>query len=248
MTWVGIDVGDRAKGFHVAVVDDTSVTLRKVVGPGAVAEVTRHVVGCAPRSVGIDAPAAWAPPGERSRPDERAFAAAGICGIRFTPDAATAAARPDRFYGWVEHGLELWGALTAAGVVACDEVFPTASCTRWIGARAGRSRAAWTRAGLARVADHLDGMETATSQDLRDAVAAALTARSSDFGTVDRFGRIVVPQGPTTRNGIDGVPAQDDVAVGDLASSRHPLQGEHRVDAARVTGAPAGESPVSTCR
>ena len=43
-----------------------------------------------PRMVAVDAPAEWAPPGERSRPCEKSFAESRVCGIRFTPDADTA--------------------------------------------------------------------------------------------------------------------------------------------------------------
>ena len=85
--WMGIDVGGRRKDFHVAVVDDDLclVELKQMQLDEAVAmtqRLSRH-----PRMVAVDAPAEWAPPGERSRPCEKSFAESRVCGIRFTPDA-----------------------------------------------------------------------------------------------------------------------------------------------------------------
>ena len=98
--------------------------------------------------------------------------ARSVCGIRWTPDAATVAS--SAYFAWIVHGLELFQAVTASGVEAI-EVFPTASWTRWHGARGTRSRAAWSRDGLAAMG--LRGLPNATNQDQRDAIAAAVTAR-----------------------------------------------------------------------
>jgi predicted nuclease with RNAse H fold len=187
--WAGVDVGGSRKGFHVALLDDDlRVALeRAATVDSCVAAVRGAAV------VAVDAPAAWAEPGERSRVCERAFLAARVCRIRPTPDEAVGTGRTDTYYEWIERGLALWSALQAAGV-ATVECFPTASWTRWTGARRGRNRAAWTRAGLAAL-----GVRGAVpgNQDERDAVAAALTAWQCDRRpeTVERFGALVVPGG-----------------------------------------------------
>ena len=72
------------------------------------------------------------------------------------------------------------------------ECFPTASLTRWHGARGDRRRSAWTRQALA--ARELCGVPPRTNQDMRDAIAAALTARDYEQGRYERFGDIVVPR------------------------------------------------------
>jgi predicted nuclease with RNAse H fold len=86
--------------------------------------------------------------------------------------------------------LKLYKALDGWTVI---EVFPTASWTRWVGPRPpGTSRAVWTRTAL----EQLHPSEPhARSQDARDAIAAALTARLYPGGT-ESFGEIVVPAGP----------------------------------------------------
>jgi predicted nuclease with RNAse H fold len=71
------------------------------------------------------------------------------------------------------------------------ECFPTASWTRWSGGRNGRSRAAWSTGALATLG--VSGVPRRTSQDARDAIAAALTARCFDQGSTVSFGEIVVP-------------------------------------------------------
>ena len=186
--WAGVDVGGSRKGFHVALLDEGR---RVSLARAATVERCVALVGAA-ALVGVDAPAAWADPGESSRACERAFARAGVCGIRPTPDAATAAARTDRYYEWVERGLELWAALGAARVRAV-ECFPTASWTRWVGARGTTGRGAWSAAGLATLG--LDG-DRPRNQDERDAAAAAVTAWQCDRHpqTVERFGELVVPR------------------------------------------------------
>lgn len=188
-SWVGVDVGGRAKGFDVAVLDaDDRVHLHRTRDAEEVVTLARGA-----RLVGVDSPAAWAPPGQASRPDERAFTRARICGIRYTPDEAHARARTDDFLDWVWQGLGLYQAL-AAGDTPAVEVFPTAAWTRWMGPRAERSRAQWSRDGLRQLrGDGLVDVPPATSQDARDAVAAALTARQVSDGTVERFGTLAVP-------------------------------------------------------
>lgn len=192
--YVGVDVGGPRKGFDVAVLDDDDrVAVHRA---GEVGEVVARAAGA--RLVGVDAPAAWAPAGQRSRPDERAFARAGICGIRFTPDEAAARARDDDHLGWVWQGLALYAALASVDVPAV-EVFPTAAWTRWLGPRGEHRRLAWTREGMARLrADGLaDDAGDRPSQDAMDAVAAALVTRQATAGTVERFGALVVPAAGT---------------------------------------------------
>lgn len=187
--WVGVDVGGVAKGFDVAVLVDDHV---RVCRAREVDEVVRLARGAV--RIGVDAPTAWAPSGQRSRPDERAFAHAGVCGIRFTPDEATARARTDRYLEWVWQGLALHRALARTDLPT-DEVFPTAAWTRWLGPRGTRTRLRWTRDGLDRLrAEGLtDDAGTRPSQDAMDAMAAALVARQADRREVERFGALVVP-------------------------------------------------------
>ena len=191
MIWAGVDVGGSRKGFHVALVDDAR---RVSLARAATVEACVGVVRAA-ALVGVDAPKAWAEPGERSRADERAFLAGRICGIRPTPDEAAGTGRTDAYYEWIERGLALWAALRAEGVPAV-ECFPIASWTRWTGPRGRIPRAAWTRAGLARLGVAGDPPR---NQDERDAIAAALTAWQCDRrpATVDRFGALVVPRAGT---------------------------------------------------
>lgn len=189
--WAGVDVGGERKGFHVAVVDGARlVDVRAIASPAAVAGWLAEVQ---PLLVAVDSPVAPAPAGERSRPDERAFARAGICGIRFTPERATIAApRPngDNYYGWIRNGFTLYDELAQAGLRAV-ECFPTASWTRWGGPRSGRGRGAWSEGVLRGLA--LGGLPERLDQDCRDAVGAALTARAHTAGQTEIFGAIVVP-------------------------------------------------------
>jgi predicted nuclease with RNAse H fold len=184
--WAGVDVGGRRKGFHAAVVDETCLVAgpaRLATSAAAVAWLERHK----PALVAVDSPRAPAPDGLRSRPEERALAAA-ICGIRYTPEAAEL--NGNAYYAWITHGLELYTALDAAGLLAI-ECFPTASWTRWAGARGTTSRARWSSAALA--ASALAGVPERIGQDGRDAIGAALTARCRDRGRWEAFGPIVVP-------------------------------------------------------
>lgn len=192
--WAGVDVGGRTKGFHVAILDEQlSVTVDRSTSIDASVAM---LLGHGPRVVAIDSPSAWAPEGERSRPCERIFARTGLCRIRFTPDAPTARARADRFYEWIEVGLDLWSGCRSAGLTAI-ECFPTATWSAWIGPRAGRTRAAWTKIGVAELARRgVRGLEAVGNQDERDAMSAALTAWQWDRhrATVDDFDGLVVPQ------------------------------------------------------
>lgn len=158
----------------------------------SVEEAVALLAAAAPALVAVDCPCTPAVDGELSRPDERALARA-VCGIRYTPDAATVhGARPegDDFYGWIKHGLALYAALEAAGLAAV-ECFPTASWTRWGGPRAGRGRGAWSGQVLASLA--VPGVPQRLNQDERDAVGAALTARAVALGDAELIGRIAVP-------------------------------------------------------
>jgi predicted nuclease with RNAse H fold len=145
-----------------------------------------------PTVVALDSPMTCAPPGERSRACERALMKE-ICGIRWTPDETKLAGNP--YYEWIVCGLELYEALdrerarTGWEVI---EVFPTASWTIWAGPRGGLGRSRWTRQALEGMA--LDDLPARRlSQDDRDAIAAAITARLHAQGRSRVFDEIVVP-------------------------------------------------------
>ena len=184
-TWLGVDVGGTRKGFDYAVIDRANVI--ELGGRAGVADVVEVVRRHRPELVAIDSPCGAAPDGHRSRQGERSLAKA-VCGIRWTPDAATL--RVGHYYEWIREGLRLYEALDHEGVEAI-EVFPTASWTRWLGARGSARRSTWTRGGVAEL--QLAGIPKRTNQDQRDAVAAALTARHHSDGFTERFGDIVVP-------------------------------------------------------
>jgi hypothetical protein len=103
-----------------------------------------------PRIVAVDSPRRPAPPGQRSRDDERDLVAAGVCGIRYTPDPRALAGNL-AYYAWIFRGFTLYDALSAAEpsprwrVIEC---FPTATRSRLGGPRANRTRAAWSQAVL----------------------------------------------------------------------------------------------------
>jgi predicted nuclease with RNAse H fold len=185
--WLGVDVGGERKGFDIAVVDDRR--LLALAGGLDVNGVLAFVEAQRPALVAIDSPRRCAPDGHTAREDERMLARA-VCGIRWTPDAASVRARA--YFAWIAHGLELFEAMSALGVEAI-EVFPTASWTRWHGPRGRQTRAQWTRAGLAAMV--LDGVPSRTNQDQRDAIAAAITGRQHSRGETDSIGEIVVPAG-----------------------------------------------------
>lgn len=188
--WAGVDVGDRSKGFHAAVVEQDCVfDLKRFSSPIELAGWLRQLQ---PELTAIDSPCAPAPFGQSSRPDERELARAGICNIRWTPDEDALKANAG-YYGWILHGFELYAALQSAGLTAV-ECFPTASWTRWGGRRGKRRRAEWSQATLASLGVELPARRL--SQDDRDAIGAALTARAHTDGLTESYGQIVVPAPP----------------------------------------------------
>jgi predicted nuclease with RNAse H fold len=187
--WAGVDVG-AAKGFDVAVIDDGAL----VAGPARIAgarDVLRWLSEQRPSVVAVDGPRAPAPDGERSRRCERDLVRAGVCGIRYTPDAAALRRNPT-YYAWIAHGFDLYAALRG-GPWEVIECFPTATWTRLGGPRERRSRTAWSRGVLNGLG--LRGLPDRMNQDARDAVGAAVTARLHGNGRSERFGEIVVPLG-----------------------------------------------------
>lgn len=185
--WLGVDVGGARKRFDVALVDERRLlALEGGLSRDAVVALVRRT---RPAVVAIDGPRRCAPDGETSRASERQLARA-VCGIRWTPDAATVH-DGSAYYGWVVEGLALYEAL-AAEAVEVIEVFPTASWTRWHGPRGSATRAAWS--GRALAALDLEGVPPRLGQDARDAIAAALTAREHARGTAEAIGEIVVPR------------------------------------------------------
>ena len=187
--WAGVDVGGRRKGFHAAVVDAARV-IAAPVRLASAADVVAWLHEYRPRVVAVDSPVGPAPDGLRSRYAERDLVLAKVCGIRYTPDEARLTANP-AYYDWIRQGFALYRQLEAAGFRTV-ECFPTASWTRWAGPRGNRTRAAWTRNALAELP--LDDVRTRLSQDGRDAIAAALTARAHERGETEEFGDIVVPR------------------------------------------------------
>ncbi len=183
--WIGVDVGGQRKGFDVAVIDDRQVlALRACLTCQQVVDlVTAHQ----PEITAIDSPCSCAPTGHTARGGERQLARS-ICGIRWTPDESHVHA--SAYYAWIIEGLALFGALGRRGAKVI-EVFPTASWTRWHGRRGSRTRAAWTRQGLAALG--LAGVPAQTNQDQRDAIAAAVTARQHTLAMTETMGDIVVP-------------------------------------------------------
>jgi predicted nuclease with RNAse H fold len=117
---------------------------------------------------------------------------AGQVGLRYPLDTRRKAVYASAYYAWILEGLALFHAL-AAHDVEVIEVFPTASWTRWQGKRSPRTRAAWTRQGLAALG--LDSVPARTNQDQRDAIAAAMTARQHSLALTETMGDIVVPTG-----------------------------------------------------
>jgi predicted nuclease with RNAse H fold len=108
-------------------------------------QVVDIVLANRPVVVAIDSPGSCAPDGQSARDGELRLARS-ICGIRWTPDAGRVQA--SAYYAWILEGHALFDALAVPGVEVI-EVFPTASWTGWHGKRGSRTRAAWTRQGLA---------------------------------------------------------------------------------------------------
>jgi predicted nuclease with RNAse H fold len=185
MRWVGVDVGGERKGFDVAVID--AMNLLDLRGRLTCVEVVAIVDDVDPCVVAIDSPRSCAHDGERSRECERNVAKQ-ICGIRWTPDAASVNASD--YYGWIVQGLRLYSALDGLASETI-EVFPTASWTRWVGKRGSSRRSVWTRNALPKLT--LADAPKRTNQDQRDAIAAAVTARQRTEGTTEAIGEIAVP-------------------------------------------------------
>ena len=185
--WIGVDVGGKRKGFDAAVIDDRRVLALK--SRMTCKQVVDLVITNPPTVVAIDSPRSYAPDGQTAREGELQLAKS-ICGIRWTPDAGRVHA--SAYYAWILEGRALFGALAARGVEVI-EVFPTASWTRWHGKRGPRTRAAWTRQGLAALG--LECVPARTNQDQRDALAAAMTAHQHSLARTETIGDIVVPVG-----------------------------------------------------
>lgn len=193
--WIGIDVGGRRKGFHAAAMrPDLQVELRHFQGAAAADHAADWVEAWRPVAVAVDCPPTWAEHGRGSRLCEVDFAHAGICGIRYTPDDATAAARTDTYYEWIEQGQNLFGQLRDRDVPTL-ECFPTASWTQWFNPRGHQRRTQWTRQATRELVRRGLASVDVRNQDQRDAIAAALTARQASTAprSVMSFGSLVVP-------------------------------------------------------
>ncbi|MGA1213285.1 MAG: DUF429 domain-containing protein [Solirubrobacterales bacterium] len=180
--WAGVDVGGKKKGFHLAVIEGNRVTeLERYPDAQTLAS---HLIALKPEAIGIDSPSDFAPPGQKSRPQEREFAAKKICGIRYTPDRATCEAHPGTYYEWVFNGMELWDALRAHPHFQgrLFEVFPTAAWTIWHGPRGKRKREDWSQEALMTLPLQLP--EVKWTQDFRDALGAAEMLRSRSVASV----------------------------------------------------------------
>jgi predicted nuclease with RNAse H fold len=138
--------------------------------------------------VAVDSPRSGAPLGHTHRPEEKDLRDA-VCGIRWTPPSDRLDGNP--YYEWIVEGPRLYEALARESVTVI-ECFPTASWTRWHGPRGGSRRSQWSREALAALG--LEGVPSRTNQDLRDAIAAALTARDFEQDRFERFGDIIVPR------------------------------------------------------
>lgn len=191
--WAGVDVG-AGKGFDVAVID-----AKGLVAPperiAAAGDVAGYLSELCPAVVAVDSPIRPAPRGRLSRDGERELVKAGVCGIRYTPNEEALFGN-EIYYGWILNGLRLYEALgrspgmAEARVIEC---FPTATWSRLGGPRGKRTRARWSRTILE--AQGLSGLPARMSQDARDAVGAAITAKLHAAGQTECFGEIVVPLG-----------------------------------------------------
>ncbi len=185
---MGIDVGGSRKRFDFAVVDRHRLLQS---GRGLCASDVADLINAhKPALVAIDSPRNAAADGHKYRPCEKELRDWVKCGIRWTPENAQIFdGRP--YYEWIRCGFDLYKRLAAEQVI---EVFPTASWTMWFGRREG-TRAAWTNRGFKNLG--LEGLPTRSNQDLRDSVAAAVTARQHHDGETKVFDEtIVVPRGP----------------------------------------------------
>jgi hypothetical protein len=137
---------------------------------------------------------AWSPSTARwSQPAKARLRASANAGSRGRSAASATPQRElgSRYYEWIENGLRLYETL-ATGRWTVIECFPTASWTRWAGARGSRRRSTWTQdaLGVLAVAD----LPRRLGQDGRDAIAAAATARAYERNETEFFGEIVVPR------------------------------------------------------
>lgn len=199
--YAGVDVGGRRKGFDVAILDARGVLRchgRRLPSARAVWDLIAHF---SPAAIAIDSPRSAAPDGCRSREGERALSRAGICMIRWTPDRRTIE-EGGRYYEWIRCGLTLYDLLEERTNAPVIEVFPTASWTRWHGRREGERRSIWSSAALGQL--RIAEAPERTSQDLRDAIAAAGTAYQWAHCETEAFGEIVVPRGGRPRFGRPG--------------------------------------------
>lgn len=180
-----MDVGGQRKRFDIALIDNDR--LLALEGGLDVEAVLQAVDRYRPSLIAIDSPRCCAPVGTTARGCELQLARA-VCGIRWTPDEIKIMGNP--YYAWIAEGLALYEALATRDAEVI-EAFPTASWTRWFGPRGKRSRADWTRAGLARLG--VKRLPPRTNQDQRDAIAAAVTARQHQLGATETMGEIVIP-------------------------------------------------------
>lgn len=204
---VGIDVGSERKGFHAVALDAAGRCK-----PFASLEVTAVVDWCRAletQAIAIDAPCRWSLNG-RSRPAERALAAAGIR-VFATPSAAVAAQHP--FYRWMLNGAALYAAIEPTwrlfdgseigNKLLCCETYPHAVAC----ALAGRLQPARHKSTLRRTLLEAAGVDThvLTGMDYIDAALCALTARALLLGRFHAYGDpvegyILVPDGEADLN------------------------------------------------
>lgn len=159
----------------------------------AAGDVAGYLGELCPAVVAVDSPIRPAPPGRLSRDGERELVKAGVCGIRYTPNEEALFGN-EMYYGWILNGLRLYEALgrsPALSTATVIECFPTASWSRLGGPRGKRTRARWSRAILQ--TQRVAGLPARMSQDARDAIGAAITARLHAGRQTESFGEIVVP-------------------------------------------------------
>ncbi|SRR6266849_814929 len=186
--WAGVDVGGPQKGFDVVVLDRHGV----ICGPvrrTPVADVVAFLRGHGATIVAVDAPIRPARKGQKSRQGERELVKSRICKAYYTPDSKRI--KGNEFYFWMSCGLDLHRALEKARIKNI-ECFPTASWTMWAGKRGAKSRRGWTQSYLKAL--KVPGVPRTLGQDGRDAIAAALTAKTESERRNQRFGDIRVPR------------------------------------------------------
>ena len=182
-------MGAPRKGFDVAVLEGAEVV--EIRSAQDAADVARVVTAAGAPVAGIDSPAGCAPPGEKSRAGERELARE-VCPIFFTPDEEVVRSGHS-FYGWMEHGLDLYDLLArSCPGTTCVEVFPSAAWTVIAGPREGRPKPQWSRTALELAG--VRGLPARSSQDCRDAAGAALVAQLHHRGLTVDYGGIAVPR------------------------------------------------------